>query len=200
MEVMKQKLKIDKNKGGTILESKQRLRSKILSMLKSLSCDEVQEKTEVIHKKLNMLEPFKKAKVIMAFWPLAGEPDIRSVIGNILDEGKKVVLPRINGKDIEAYEYVSEESLLKNQLGVYEPIATKEIMIDGCDIDVVLVPGVAFDESGRRMGRGKGYYDRFLTKLSSKVYTIGVCFDIQIQKDLPYIPSQDQSVNIVISG
>ena len=79
-----------------------------------------------------------------------------------------------------------------------EPVG--EPFTDYQQIDVALIPGMAFDAQGHRLGRGKGYYDRFLSQsliLNSQLRTIGVCFDFQKVKEVPVGP-QDVSVNVVI--
>ncbi|MDD4908777.1 MAG: 5-formyltetrahydrofolate cyclo-ligase, partial [Candidatus Omnitrophica bacterium] len=79
--------------------------------------------------------------------------------------------------------------------GVWEPVA--ETLVKPEDLDLIITPGLAFDKKGNRLGRGKGYYDRFLSKLSDRAPSIGLAFDFQI---LPLIPttSYDVSVNKII--
>jgi 5,10-methenyltetrahydrofolate synthetase len=106
--------------------------------------------------------------VIMAYWPLADEVDIRPLINKFVAEGKTVLLPKVvDNATMELRRYTSSADLAEGAFHIMEP--TGELFTDYEQIDVVLVPGMAFDAAGRRLGRGKGYYDRFLTELNGSI-------------------------------
>ena len=114
---------------------------------------------------------------IMAYWPLPDEVDIRGLLDRLVGEGHTVVLPRVvNDQTMELHRYTGRAALVEGALHIMEP--TGEPFTDYDAIDVALVPGMAFDAAGHRLGRGRGYYDRFLTMHRPRK-TIGVGFPFQ---------------------
>jgi 5,10-methenyltetrahydrofolate synthetase len=118
-----------------------------------------------------------ESRVVMAFWPLPDEVDVRPLIDRLVAEGRTVVLPKVTGdKTMELRRYTSQADLSEGAFHILEPVG--EPFVDYEQIDVALVPGVAFDAAGHRLGRGRGYYDRFLAEhLAPRL--IGVCFPFQ---------------------
>lgn len=136
-----------------------------------------------------------EAQVVMAYYSLHDEVCTHQLIDALVAEGKTVVLPRVvDAERMELRRYTGIQDLREGALHVMEPQG--ELYTDYARIDIVLVPGVAFDASGRRLGRGRGYYDRFFQQLSG-VRLIGVCFDFQ---KLPEVPVDvfDVPVDMVI--
>ena len=125
------------------------------------------------------------------------------MIDEALKSGKKVVVPRVvsETKEIIASEIDdAKKDLELGPYGIYHPrkdVRLEEIPLE--EIDLVIVPGVAFDEENNRLGRGEGYYDRFLKKLPDRIPTIGLCFDFQ---RINYLPkdSHDIPVSKVITN
>ena len=114
---------------------------------------------------------------ILAYWPLPDEVDIRPLLDHLVAEGKTVLLPRVTGDDsMELRRYTSREDLQEGAFHIMEP--TGPLFADDQQIQLALVPGMAFDAAGHRLGRGKGYYDRFLAP-RPHIYKIGVCFPFQ---------------------
>ena len=123
------------------------------------------------------------SQTIVAYYPLSDEVDIRPLLDEWIAEGKSVILPKVTGDDtMELRCYTSHDDLQEGAFHILEPVG--ELFTDFASIDVVLVPGVAFDAEGHRLGRGRGYYDRFLRTLT--VQTIGVCFDFQKVDEVPF--------------
>lgn len=111
------------------------------------------------------------------------------------EEGKNVLLPRvISSEEMEIRRYKSDKDLAEGSYGIMEP--TGELFTEYEKIDVAIIPGMSFDSYNNRLGRGKGYYDRFLAKVPH-MYKIGVCFDFQ---KLETIPAYDNDIkmNLVI--
>lgn len=179
-------------------EEKQKLRSRILRMLRSLTGTERANKSKEIEKLIEEKDELKKAQTIMIFWPLKDEPDLRELIRKFKASGKRLVLPRVNGSELELYEFDDEEKLNKSELSVYEPNGDNAKVVSIEDIDVVCVPGLAFNRGGYRMGRGKGFYDRFLARLLPHTYTLGVCYKEQVIDNIPFDPSLDQVVKSIV--
>ena len=125
-------------------------------------------------------------KTILAYWPLPDEVDIRPLIDQLVAEGKTVVLPKVTGDEtMELRRYTSRADLQEGAFHIMEPIG--EVFEDYYKIDVALIPGMAFDAAGHRLGRGKGYYDRFLaSSLSSeRALKLGICFPFQRVAEVP---------------
>ena len=120
---------------------------------------------------------------VMAYWPLSDEVDIRPLTDQLVAEGHAVVLPKVvDDERMELRCYSSPADLVEGAFHIMEPVG--EAFTDYERIDVVLVPGVAFDAAGRRLGRGRGYYDRFLAACP-QLYKIGVCFPFQRVAEVP---------------
>ncbi len=138
---------------------------------------------------------WQRATTVLLYHPLADEVDLGPLMRQGREEGKKVLLPAVVGDDLELREYEGEESLRTGAFGIKEPTGT--VFSDLEAVDLVLVPGVAFDREGHRLGRGRGYYDRLLPRLSH-AHRVGVCFPFQLVDCVPS-EAHDQRVDEVIS-
>ncbi len=162
------------------------LRKNALHMRDSLSTDEVNEKSRVIVNQLMMTVEYKKSKFIMCYVDFRNEVSTRTLINESLKLGKRVAVPVIvtlenHKKDMIPSEISTIEELKPGTYGILEPEKIKPV--DPSELDLIVVPGVAFDMSKNRIGYGAGYYDRFLEKtpLCSK---IGLAFEIQINESI----------------
>lgn len=137
----------------------------------------------------------KEAKTIMLYYSLSDEVDTHTIIDSLLLSKKRILLPEVTGAGtMRLREYTGPCDLRQGVYGIMEP--TGNIFTDLDSIDLAIVPGMAFDHSGNRMGRGKGYYDRFLPQLRN-AYKIGICFDFQVMEALP-TDEHDISMNEVL--
>ncbi|MFH1641393.1 MAG: 5-formyltetrahydrofolate cyclo-ligase [Nanoarchaeota archaeon] len=137
-------------------------------------------KSELIKQKLLSLGEYKKARKIMAYVSFGTEVDTHSIIKEALKE-KIVAVPKIKGWEMIPCRIDDFSELnFKNRYGILEPDDFKKKMDD---VDLVIVPGVAFDKEGNRIGYGGGYYDTFLK--NSKAKKIGIAFDMQIVDKIP---------------
>lgn len=139
-----------------------------------------------------------KAHTLLLYWALPDEVRSEKLILALVSMGKEVMLPKVvSDTDITIHRFTSVNDLQKGAYGIMEPIgetisietlSEKAVRAKASGNNVVaIVPGMAFDEQGHRLGRGKGYYDRFLAKVPS-LYKIGVCFPFQV---LPHIPHNE---------
>lgn len=94
---------------------------------------------------------------------------------------KKIILPAVVGNELELRYYSPHHSLSTGAYGISEP--TGEVVTNYADIDLIVIPGVAFSPAGARIGRGKGYYDKLLPNIAA--YKIGICFPFQLVDDIP---------------
>lgn len=162
---------------------------------KSLSENEVTNRSSVIIGKIEVMLEFLKAKTVFIYWSLPEEVQTHDFIRKWMDI-KTFVLPQVNSNKLTLRKLSSVDELKKGKkLGIMEP--TGELVQDFSSIDLAIVPGVAFDREGNRLGRGKAYYDKILPKLE-RVYKVGVAFDFQIMKSLP-VDNHDVPMDIVIS-
>ena len=176
-----------------VMLTKAKIRSKIILRLKIQEEKERDRKSKLITGKLLKDRIFKKAKIVMFYIAFGGEVNTAEMIREAQKIGKVICVP-ICRKDKEIMQPAILEdyaTLKKGPYGVYEPAT--ENLVKPEDLDLVIVPGLAFDKKGNRLGRGKGYYDRFLSSLSSKTHSIGLAFDFQI---LPLIPTTTHDVSV----
>lgn len=173
--------------------TKAQIRSKILVRLKTQKEADRSRKSKLIGDKLLRNKVFKKAKIVMFYIAFGGEVNTERMIKEAKKIGKLICVP-VCGKDKEIMQPARLDGhtrLKKGPYGVLEPVA--ETLVNPEDIDLVVVPGLAFDKKGNRLGRGKGCYDRFLSTLSENTPSIGLAFDFQI---LPLVPTTACDVSI----
>ena len=136
------------------------------------------------------------SRVVMAYWPLPDEVDLRPLLDKLVARGCLVLLPKVlDDEQMELRRYQSVADLVEGAFHIMEPIG--EPFVDDEQIDVALIPGMAFDAAGHRLGRGRGYYDRFLSTHFSHLTShhspllVGVCFPFQ---RVATVPTEDHDV------
>ncbi len=177
----------------TMMLTKAKIRSKILLKVLTQREEDRKQKSAAISKKLFRLKAFKRAKTVMFYIAFGGEVDTTEMLKVAIKLGKKVTVPVCDKNNRLIGPCLLEEGahLKKGPYGVKEPVNRICFRLD--QLDLVLVPGVAFDKKGNRLGRGKGFYDRMLSKLACEIPTIGVAFDFQV---LPCVPACSHDVSV----
>lgn len=170
---------------------KHKIRRHIKEKLDNHSELEKARKSGIIKNKLFKEKAFKEAKVVMFYVSLKDEVDTLSMIDEAIAAGKRVCVPVIIKEErrLMAGEIKNRMADLEKQhFGIYQPKdgRVKEVPLE--DIDLIIVPGIAFDTNNMRLGRGHGYYDRFLSSVPNKAKTIGLAFDFQVVDNLPQDP------------
>lgn len=122
---------------------------------------------------------FKSAKVVGAYYAFGSEVKTDLILEKAKALGKKVALPSAEGESLTFYELSSGKYLVKGRFGIMEPLPYGPVD----RMDLLVVPGIAFDKKGYRLGYGKGYYDKFLAKKS--VFSIGLAYSFQLLGSLP---------------
>jgi 5-formyltetrahydrofolate cyclo-ligase len=173
-------------------DTKQNLRRAIRHNIALLSDDERREASLRIFSHLSSLDIVAQSRTIALFASLADEPQTEAIIEQ-LAHTKRIVLPRIEGEEMEFYDI--SEGLHKGAFGIMEPLA--KTPIEPSDIDLMILPGVLFTREGARCGRGKGFYDKYLSREGFRAYTIGVCYPCQVVEDIP-TEEHDRKVDKVI--
>jgi len=149
-----------------------------------------------VNEKLEQHPSFQEAKHVLMYWAMADEMPTREFILKWYQH-KKIYLPVVKGDDLEIYLFEGEESLVAGEIyGIPEPAGKR--LQDESMIELVIVPGVAFDLQNNRMGRGAGYYDRILKRLP-ETKKVGVAFDFQMIDEVPVEP-HDIPMDVVITG
>lgn len=177
---------------------KSKIRRSILERLKQQHPTARIRKSRVIEKKLFETEAFRMAQTILFYASLPEEVHTHRMIQRALRLGKRVALPRLEGKTLRAAEiHDVKEDLARGRYGILEPKRRLKT-VPPQEIDLVVAPGVAFDSRGTRLGRGGGYYDQFLKRLNGQVPVIGLAYRLQKRATLPR-SSRDIPVTALIS-
>lgn len=160
-----------------ISEEKQSLRVQARGSLKAMDLQSKRHAAREILCRLLVWPAWVNARTICAYAALSDEPDILEP----WPEHKLVILPRIQGSDIELHFVKSPERLVPGPFGIREPACDASLSPPRADL--ILVPGLAFDHSGARLGRGGGFYDRLLETFEG--IRVGVCFNESLCKKIP---------------
>ncbi len=180
---------------------KQPLKSEIFEKRNSLSKEEIKEKSDKIKDNLFSLKEFEEAKNIMFYVSANSESDTQEIIKELLNNKEKtIVVPYTIKGDFKLYisELKDFNELEPKTFEILEPKEpyTREFNTD--KLDLVIVPGIAFDKKGHRIGYGYGYYDRFLKTIRKDAVKIGLAFDFQLIEKIPE-EEHDVPMDIVVT-
>ena len=176
---------------------KQQLRKAIRQRKNLYSLEQRQAWSNEIEQRLLHHPRIKQAHVVMLYYALPDEVDTRHLVDALLAEGKTVILPKcVDDAHIEPRLYTGPNDLAEGIYNLLEPVG--QPYTDVQRIEVIVVPGMSFDGEGHRLGRGRGYYDRFLEQLPD-VYKMGVCYHFQRVDWVPTDP-YDQAMDEVVSN
>lgn len=172
--------------------NKRQLRQRVLARRDGLSPKERQEKSHQVVTRLLAMPEVQGAKVLMVYASMGSEVDTTELVNWAWRQGKRVAFPLTvpRTKELLAVPVVGWEQLSPGTFGVREP-DPREGQIPGQEIDAVIVPALAFDPRGYRIGYGAGYYDRFLPKVTGS--KIGIAFKEQL---LPMVPAEVHDVPV----
>lgn len=157
------------------------------------SDEELTKESEEIIRKLLSHPRVLAADSIMAYYSMPDEVCTHRLVDELVSMGKTVFLPKVvSDTEMTIHRYSSSCDLAPGSYGIMEPVTTAIDVNDLPSSFVCITPGMAFDAHGNRLGRGKGYYDRFfnaVTGLSRNIYIIGVCFSFQFVDNVPTEPT-----------
>ncbi len=180
---------------------KQEIRRKVLESRQQIPPSRRREYSLHIYERLIQLDVFRNCSNVMAYMDFKNEVETMPVIKHCLSEGKKVVVPVCikETRQLLLSELKDpERELTPGTFGVPEPAAGYIRPFPREDLDLILVPAVAFDKLGSRIGYGAGYYDRFFDGLTRSIPSIGLAFEMQIIDRVPAGPN-DRPVDYVIT-
>lgn len=176
---------------------KHSLRETLKNRIRSLNASEHENASGIIRQRLSDL--IRRENTVLGFWPLASEPNLKPLLTEWIKTGFRICLPKVEGTRLKAYRTPRIDCLVDSQLGVEEPDPSICQEIHPSKINVILVPGIGFSAKGDRLGRGGGYYDRYLEMIQSHTHCIGVAFQIQIEATIPTEP-HDVRVRSIITN
>lgn len=168
-------------------EAKAAVRRQVREMMGRISPAELAERSKKACERVRGSAYFACARTVLLYAPLPGELDVSTLIQDCLTEGRTVALPRVDWEQVTMAPAKIDsfpEGLVETKFGVREP-GPRAGAVDISELDLVVVPGIAFDLRGGRLGRGAGFYDRFLASPGLKSITIGVALDAQVVMELP---------------
>lgn len=167
---------------------KQRIRRQIKALVKSLSVEERHNISLKVMTQLEADEHFATAQTVVLFSSLPDEVETESILRKY-GKKKQLLLPVVYGNHLRLSPFNNMEEMKKGAFNILEPLNTSQSAKSFLPIDLIIVPGVAFDKCGHRLGRGKGYYDRLLASKDFKsIFKIGICLPCQIVDSLPVEP------------
>lgn len=180
----------------TKTEQKRQLRKELEERERCLTQAALSASNQMLTERFLQLKEVLAAQTILLYCSMGAEPDTRVLLGVLQEMGKKIVLPRCmpDGK-MEMRLYIADLPLIRHPYGMLEP-GNDHPLVDTSQIDLALVPALAYDAKGMRLGRGGGFYDRYLVTFSG--VTVGLCRDALLQTDIP-AESHDCPVDVVVT-
>ena len=177
--------------------SKAELRKSMRETRKNMNGELKKNLDEKIRNVFFETDEYQKAKIIFIYVSMNEEFDTIEIIKRILSAGKRVCVPKVLGRTkIEAIEIKSLDDLNEcGSYGISEPSVDGTILSE--EVDLSIVPGLAFDKDGKRLGYGGGYYDRFFEKYPNS-FKISLCYAYQLVTDVYHMP-YDISIDMIIS-
>lgn len=164
---------------------KKEIRKAVRERLGSLEPAAAAAASERIFASVAEMPEFAAARTVALYMSLRGEPRTEPLLREWQGR-KRLVVPRVCGSDMEFFDY-DPAAMLRGSFGIAEPDgSTPQCRTE--DIDLMIVPAVAYTRDGVRLGRGGGYYDRYMSRPGFRAFKVGVCFGVQIADELPAEP------------
>ena len=154
-------------------------------------------KNRMIKEKIFSLPEFLSSHTVLFYASFRSEVETSGMIKESIGSGKRVLLPKVDreNKMLRLYEIKDISELFPGYMGIPEPSLTNELMASPEDVDLVIIPGVAYDYTGNRLGYGAGYYDRLLSETKKKLLVVAPAFEEQI---VDMIPAEEHDVKVDI--
>jgi 5-formyltetrahydrofolate cyclo-ligase len=183
----------------SLTDAKKALRADILAAREAMPPDARRAASDIITQWLCSLDVYREAGSVLTYMSFGAELDTHRFFGCLLQDGKMAVMPRIDkaSKSLRLHRVDSQADLVDGVWGIREPRAdAPQVAIT--DLDMVLMPGLAFDRAGNRLGYGAGYYDRLLALTLEKPVRVAAAFDCQVVDTVPVGPA-DQPVHLLLT-
>lgn len=180
-------------------EEKANIRTFFLNKRNEISREQCKTDSLVIAKRLLSLKKLQKAETIFLYASYKNEVETRRLIQKLLSMGKRVALPKVREKEMDFFVIHSWKELVFGYHGILEPDGTGELVVPTKQ-DVMVLPGVAFDTKGNRIGYGGGYYDRYLEQQKENIpCLIGIAYELQMFSGILPTEPQDKQVDFVVT-
>jgi 5-formyltetrahydrofolate cyclo-ligase len=176
-----------------MMEAKMNLRSEMKTALQEMNESDYRRLSKAIADRLYLLEEWKQAKLIGITISNAPEVDTREIIKRAWEQGKEVAVPKCfpAERSMQFRKIGSFDQLERGYFGLLEPMIAKTEKVSEKEMDLLVVPGLAFTKSGYRLGFGGGYYDRFLSYYKGPA--LSLAFDVQV---LPVLPVEKHDIPV----
>lgn len=180
----------------TTTEQKARLRREITALERSLSPEQRKESDQALFRRFLARPEVQAGELLFLFCGMGTEPDTMSLFDPLLVRGKLICLPRcLPGGEMELRRYLGRDHLLRHRYGMWEPDLSSPPVLPEA-VELALIPALCYDRSGVRLGRGGGFYDRFLARYQG--ISLGLCRDLTLQPEVPREP-HDMAVDLVLT-
>lgn len=186
-----------------IFNEKKALRKDILTKRKNIDTAEKEKMDKEILDRFFESKYYKEAENIFIYISYDSEIDTSEIIDKAFKDGKKIYVPRTEFETrlMDAVEITSFDNLIKSSYGILEP-SIEDSHINPNELDLIVVPGVAFDRNGGRMGYGAGFYDRYFKKINKdnikRIVKLALAYDFQVLEEVP-MNVQDVPVDFIIT-
>lgn len=189
-----------KAKVNVFNNDKNKLRQRFIDLLRKQNVQDRLVKSRLIQEKLFERPEFVSAQTILFYASFDGEVETFPMMKQATQLKKTIALPVINkgSKNFIPTRIKDMDQLHDGPFGIKQPVLSDDTSIDTKDLDLVIVPGLAFDKCRNRLGRGAGYYDRFLAQLPDSIPALGLAFDFQLVDLLPHVEPHDRILTDVI--
>lgn len=177
---------------------KTELRQKYRSLRQSMPPEIKTERDEAIAAQVRRLWQYQSNDILLTYVSTEIEVDTFRIINQALEDGKKVAVPRCvpDSRNMEFYYITSIDELSPGMFGVLEPLVCPEKLYQERDGGLCIVPAFSYDWRGYRLGYGKGYYDRFLSRFEGNI--VGICYSDCVQRSLPH-GRYDRPVELLVT-
>lgn len=169
----------DDDVNESIISEKEKIRNEIKNLKKNLTEEEKIISATAVFRKIESRSEFINSKTILLYWSMPDELPTHDFIKKWCNT-KSILLPVVKGRHMTIRPFSTEDSLIMGNWSVMEPKTGHDYLKL---VDLVIVPGIAFDRKKRRLGRGKGYYDRYFK--DKRLEKWGICYDFQIYENIP---------------
>jgi 5-formyltetrahydrofolate cyclo-ligase len=174
---------------------KRTLRAATLARRRELTPQQVISQSLALQQRFLALPEFQRAALLALYAPIHHEVETGTVAGQALSMGKRLLYPAVAGDDLQFRQVAALSELTPGRYGIPEPAG------EPCNpgaADIIVIPGVAFDHFGRRIGYGKGFYDRTLHRLEGSGRLVGFCYDFQLFEEIVGEP-HDVTMDLIVT-